>query len=82
MIDGYEKGEKIGEGTYGKVYKSVCQKTGKMVAIKQMKVMNSGDGLEPTTMREISLLQMLSNHRHIVKSVRSSCKCFANASQL
>ena len=73
MIDGYDKGEKIGEGTYGKVYKSVCQKTGQVVAIKQMKVMNTGDGLEPTTMREISLLQMLSNHPHIVKSVCLNC---------
>lgn len=37
-MDQYEKLEKIGEGTYGKVYKARCQKTGQLVALKKTRL--------------------------------------------
>jgi hypothetical protein len=37
-MDQYEKLEKIGEGTYGKVYKAKCQKTGQLVALKKTRL--------------------------------------------
>jgi serine/threonine protein kinase len=37
-MDCYEKIEKIGEGTYGKVYKARDHTTGKLVALKKTRL--------------------------------------------
>jgi len=37
-MDAYEKLEKIGEGTYGKVYKARCRNTGRIVALKKTRL--------------------------------------------
>lgn len=37
-MDQYEKLEKIGEGTYGKVYKAKEKNTGKLVALKKTRL--------------------------------------------
>lgn len=37
-IDRYEKLEKIGEGTYGKVYKAKDKETGKLLALKKCRL--------------------------------------------
>lgn len=37
-MDQYEKLEKIGEGTYGKVYKAREKNTGKLVALKKTRL--------------------------------------------
>lgn len=37
-MDRYEKLEKIGEGTYGKVYKARDKETGKLVALKKTRL--------------------------------------------
>lgn len=37
-MDNYEKIEKIGEGTYGKVYKARDKTTGKLVALKKTRL--------------------------------------------
>ena len=37
-VDQYEKLEKIGEGTYGKVYKARDKNTGKLVALKKTRL--------------------------------------------
>jgi cyclin-dependent kinase len=66
-MDSYEKLEKVGEGTYGKVYKAKDKKTGKLVALKKTRLENDGEGIPPTALREISLLQMLSQDMHIVR---------------
>lgn len=65
--DAFEKLEKVGEGTYGKVYKARDKATGKIVALKKTKLHEDDEGVPPTTLREISLLRMLSRDPHIVK---------------
>lgn len=71
---------KIGEGTYGLVYKArqvhptptgpatADPKTESFVAVKKFKSFKSGDGISPTAIREIKLLRELKN-RYIVDLV-------------
>lgn len=66
-MDAFEKLEKVGEGTYGKVYRAREKSTGKIVALKKTKLHEDSEGVPPTTLREISLLRMLSRDPHIVK---------------
>lgn len=66
-MDAFEKLEKVGEGTYGKVYRARERATGKVVALKKTKLPEDDEGVPPTTLREISLLRMLSRDPHIVK---------------
>ena len=65
MRDKYEKLEKIGEGTYGYVYKARDQSTSETVALKKIKLENEDEGVPSTAMREISILKEL-NHPNIV----------------
>jgi len=57
----------LGEGTYGKVYKARSLKTGELVAMKQMKIENTEDGVPSTALREIALLKELKDHQNIVR---------------
>jgi len=66
MRDKYEKIEKIGEGTYGYVYKARDQYTKEIVALKKIKLENEDEGVPSTAMREISILKEL-NHPNIVE---------------
>jgi cyclin-dependent kinase 2 len=56
----YKKIEKIGEGTYGIVYKALDLKTEKYVALKKIRLFDD-EGVPGTAIREISLLKELSN---------------------
>ncbi|TBU05913.1 cyclin-dependent kinase, partial [Hamiltosporidium magnivora] len=58
MVD-YQKIEKIGEGTYGVVYKAKDKNTGEIVALKKIRFENENDGVPSTTIREISILKTL-----------------------
>jgi len=58
--------EKIGEGTYGTVYKAICHSTGERVAIKKIKILYEEDGVPSTALREISLLKEM-NHINVIR---------------
>ena len=66
--DAYEKIAQIGEGTYGKVYKARCRRTGKIVALKKMRVhqQNKKEGYPLTAVREIKILKRL-RHPNMVE---------------
>lgn len=64
-MDDYIKIEKIGEGTYGVVYKGRNKKTGQAVALKKIRLENEEEGVPSTAIREISLLKEL-QHANIV----------------
>ncbi|KAL5966605.1 Cyclin-dependent kinase 1, partial [Taenia solium] len=56
---------KIGEGTYGLVYKCLDRKSGLLKALKQVKLEHYDQGVPSTTLREIALLREL-KHPNIV----------------
>lgn len=64
-MDDYIKVEKIGEGTYGVVYKGRHRKTDKVVALKKIRLESEEEGVPSTAIREISLLKEL-QHPNIV----------------
>lgn len=56
--DLYEKIGKIGEGTYGAVYKARCKETKQLVALKKLKLESESEGFPITSIREtITLLK-------------------------
>ncbi|XP_041117296.1 cyclin-dependent kinase 2-like [Polyodon spathula] len=65
-MDIFQKIEKIGEGTYGVVYKAKNKLTGQAVALKKIRLDPETEGVPSTAIREISLLKEL-NHPNIVK---------------
>jgi len=66
MRDKYDKIEKIGEGTYGYVYRAKDTTTNEIVALKKIKLENEDEGVPSTAMREISILKEL-QHPNIVE---------------
>ena len=65
--DRYEKLERIGEGTYGVVFKASDTTQKDIVALKKIKLENEDEGVPSTAMREISILKELQPHPNIVK---------------
>ncbi|KAJ1959619.1 cyclin-dependent kinase 5 [Dispira parvispora] len=65
-MDKYQKIEKLGEGTYGVVYKAQNRETGEVVALKRIRLDKEEEGVPCTAIREISLLKEL-KHPNIVK---------------
>ncbi|EDW58181.1 cyclin-dependent kinase 1 [Drosophila virilis] len=64
-MEDFEKIEKIGEGTYGVVYKGRNRLTGQIVAMKKIRLESDDEGVPSTAIREISLLKEL-KHPNIV----------------
>eukprot|EP00850_Spirogloea_muscicola_P015906 SM000125S26111 [mRNA] locus=s125:288777:290905:- [translate_table: standard] len=58
----YEKVEKIGEGTYGVVYKARDRLTNETIALKKIRLEAEDEGVPSTAIREISLLKEMQHH--------------------
>ncbi|XP_038078217.1 cyclin-dependent kinase 2-like [Patiria miniata] len=65
-MDNFQKIEKIGEGTYGVVYKARDRESGKMVALKKIRLDTESEGVPSTAIREIALLKEL-DHSNVVR---------------
>nr|CCC91784.1 putative CDC2-related protein kinase [Trypanosoma congolense IL3000] len=64
--DRYHRIEKVGEGSYGIVYKCHDSETGRIVAMKRIALAVSDGGVPSTAVREVSLLRELS-HPYVVR---------------
>ena len=62
----YSRLEKIGEGTYGVVYKATDSQSGDVVALKKIRMEHEDEGVPSTAIREISLLKEV-QHPNIVR---------------
>lgn len=65
-MEKYQQLAKIGEGTYGIVYKAQDRKSGELLALKNIRLDAEDEGIPSTAIREISLLKQL-QHESIVK---------------
>ncbi|PIA32943.1 hypothetical protein AQUCO_04300124v1 [Aquilegia coerulea] len=65
-MDQYEKVEKIGEGTYGVVYKARDRVTNETIALKKIRLEQEDEGVPSTAIREIALLKEM-QHSNIVR---------------
>ncbi|CAG8804013.1 1495_t:CDS:2, partial [Racocetra persica] len=67
----YIKEKKIGEGTYAKVYKGKDRETGRSVAIKKIKLVQTEigfQGIEISAVREVKVLREL-RHPNIIELI-------------
>ncbi|XP_074645263.1 cyclin-dependent kinase 10-like [Tubulanus polymorphus] len=62
----FEKLNRIGEGTYGIVYRARDTKTNEIVALKRTRLENAKDGAPVSALREINILMNL-RHENIVE---------------
>merc|ERR1719411_2432691 len=65
FVTEFEKLNRIGEGTYGIVYRARDTRTGEIVALKKMRMEHEKDGIPISGLREISIL-MACSHENIV----------------
>jgi serine/threonine protein kinase len=57
--------EKLGEGTYGEVFRATWNETGETVVLKRIRIDYHEDGVPATTIREISVLQDI-HHTNVI----------------
>ncbi|KAG0219250.1 Cyclin-dependent kinase 10 [Mortierella sp. GBA43] len=65
IVDDFEKLNKVGEGTYGVVYRARDKRSNEIVALKRIRMERENDGLPISSLREIKLLKTL-RHDNIV----------------
>lgn len=65
-LNDFHKLDKIGEGTYGVVYKAQSIKYNELVAMKKIRLENDEEGVPATAIREISMLIEL-RHPNVVE---------------
>ncbi|GAA5861860.1 hypothetical protein JCM3774_001330 [Rhodotorula dairenensis] len=63
-MENYERLEKVGEGTYGTVYKCRQLQTGQIVALKKIRLEEEDEGVPSTALREVSVLMELGQSAH------------------
>lgn len=64
-MERYQKLEKIGEGTYGVVYKARDRESAETIALKKIRLEQEDEGVPSTAIREISILKELT-HANVV----------------
>ncbi|VDN51387.1 unnamed protein product [Dracunculus medinensis] len=67
-VSKYEKLTKIGQGTFGEVFKAQCRETKRIVALKKILMENEKEGFPITALREVKMLQKL-KHKHITELI-------------
>jgi len=67
-MEKYKRTKKLGEGTYGVVYKAENVHTGEEVALKAIRLESEEEGVPCTAIREISLLKEL-DHPNVVRLI-------------
>ena len=72
-MERYQKMEKIGEGTYGVVYKAKDRVSGEIIALKKIRLEAEDEGIPSTAIREISLW--------VVSSKSYLCVCYYHTGQ-
>jgi cyclin-dependent kinase 10 len=65
-VDEFQKLNRVGEGTYGIVYRVQDKHSNEILALKRVRMENESDGLPTSSLREIALLKRL-NHDNIVR---------------
>ncbi|KRZ37120.1 Cyclin-dependent kinase 9 [Trichinella pseudospiralis] len=65
-VNNNEKIIKIGQGTFGEVFKARDRKTGKIVALKKILMENEKEGFPITAIREIRILQKV-RHQNVTE---------------
>ena len=66
MADAYTTLEKIGEGTFGQVFRAKLKRTGEVFALKKIRLKRVEDGISLATLRELKALQHL-EHDNVVR---------------
>ncbi|KAI8096862.1 kinase-like domain-containing protein [Halteromyces radiatus] len=64
-VEDFEKLNRVGEGTYGVVYRVKDTKSGSVVALKKIRMERETDGMPISSLREISILKRM-KHPNIV----------------
>lgn len=67
-VDKYERLNKIGQGTFGEVFKARHRKNKNFVALKKVLMENEKEGFPITALREIKILQLL-KHNNVVSLI-------------
>ena len=63
----YERRDRVGEGTYGVIYRAWDRQLQRVVALKRLLPHNEAqDGFPLTSLREVSTLRLLRGHANVV----------------